>query len=473
MDEKSGSIKLQAGSHAIVVTYFDNGGGDGLSLAWQGPGAARQPIPPAALGGAAADPVQEAALRALAAIPGREREIFGDLATLIRSGRNRGAAFAAIRAIDRKAWPSEQARPLVDAILAWATSLPADQRTSPAALEALRFGQDLAGLLPAAEAEKARASLKSLDVNIVVLRPVPHQMLFDRKTIYVEAGRPVEILFDNVDIMPHNLVVTAPGAMAEVGQAAERMGLEGQARHFVPETPKILWATKLLLPGESQKLQFTAPTQLGAYPYVCTFPGHWLVMNGVMHVVEPGKKPAAEEAAAPLAAAPARKFVKLWTLAELEPELKGPGRSFARGKEMFTAAGCAKCHTLAGEGSKLGPDLTKVAEKYRTGRDILRQILEPSTEINEQFKAFAFQTADGEVLTGLVAKEDASEVHVVPNLLNPADVRVLAKSKISARKPSDLSSMPTGLLVTLQKEEILDLVAYLEAGGDPGHARYK
>jgi putative heme-binding domain-containing protein len=187
-------------------------------------------------------------------------------------------------------------------------------------------------------------------------------------------------------------------------------------------------------------------------------------MNGVMNVVEPGKLPETTEAPVEAAsAAPARKFVKLWTLAELESELKGlaSGRSAARGKEMFAAAGCAKCHTFAGEGSKLGPDLTKVTEKYKTGRDVLRQILEPSTEIHEQFKAQVFQTADGDVVTGLVQKEDAQEVHVIPNLLNPSDVKVLPKSKIQARKPSDLSSMPTGLLVTLQKDEILDLIAYL------------
>jgi hypothetical protein len=63
-----------------------------------------------------------------------------------------------------------------------------------------------------------------------------------------------------------------------------------------------------------------------------------------------------------------------------------------------------------------------------------------------------------------VTKEDAQELHVVPNLLQPADVKVLPKSRIQARKPSDLSSMPTGLLVTLEKSEILDLLAYLLSG---------
>jgi putative heme-binding domain-containing protein len=157
----------------------------------------------------------------------------------------------------------------------------------------------------------------------------------------------------------------------------------------------------------------------------------------------------------------------MWTLAELENDAKAmSNRSFARGREMFTAAGCIKCHTIAGEGSKLGPDLTKVAEKYK-GEKLLRQILEPSTEINDQFRAQVFQTGDGEVVSGVVVKEDAAAVHVVSNLLLPNEVRVLSQDKIAARKPSELSPMPTGMLVTLQKDEILDLAAFVESGGDP------
>jgi putative heme-binding domain-containing protein len=162
---------------------------------------------------------------------------------------------------------------------------------------------------------------------------------------------------------------------------------------------------------------------------------------------------------------PARKFVKMWTMADLEGDVKSlSGRSLAKGKELFTAAGCVKCHTFAGEGSKLGPDLTKITEKYK-GEKLLRQLLEPSTEINEQFRAHVFQTADGDVVTGVIVKEDAASVHVVTNLLLPNEVRILAKDKIAARKPSELSPMPTGMLVTLEKAEILDLIAFLESGG--------
>jgi putative heme-binding domain-containing protein len=470
MEEKSGKITLRAGTHPFVVTYFNAGGGEGLRVQWQGPGIPKQTLPATALGGDA-DTIQDAAIRALPEISGHEKEAFADLSSLLlEKAKLRPSLFSALLQVGRKHWASEKALPLVNAILAYAQALPAELRTTPSALDALKLGDELAGLLPQEDGGHARMMLKNLGVSVIVIRPIRDQMLFDRKQFSVEAGKAVEIVFDNVDIMPHNLVITAPGAMMEVGQLAEKLGPAGQAMDFLPETSKILWSTKLLLPGQHTKLQFTAPTKVGAYPYVCTFPGHYLIMNGIMNVVEKGAAlpPPVLVTAAP-ASGPGRKFVKMWTQAELEGDAKAlSGRSFARGKEMFTAAGCIKCHSLAGEGSKLGPDLTKVSEKYK-GEKLLRQILEPSSEINEQFRAQVFQTRDGEVVTGMVVKEDAAGVHVVSNLLLPNEVRVLAKDKIAARKPSELSPMPTGMLVTLQREEILDLVAYLESGGDPKH----
>jgi putative heme-binding domain-containing protein len=475
MVEKKGTATLAAGPHQLVVTYFNNGGGYGLEFTWQGPGFARGPVAGQGPGPRAPETLQDLAIRSFSAIPGHDAEKFEDLAWLIQTGRNLGSAFQEIRRVDRSAWPPKKARALVDVILAWATALPLDQRTTPAALDAFRFGHDLASLLPEAEAVEARSRLKSLDVNILVIRPIRDQMQFDRKQIAVEAGKAVEILFDNTDIMPHNLVITEPGAMAEVGGLAEKMGLEGQARDFLPDSKEILWATRLVTPGQSAKLSFTAPEKPGRYPYVCTFPGHWLVMNGVMIVVPKGQPlPAIVEAPVEVSSGPSRPFVKMWTMADFEGDFKAPlsGRSFARGKEMFHSAGCIKCHTIAGEGAKIGPDLTKTSEKYK-GSQLLLQIIEPSKEINEQFKTWILQTADGDVLTGLIAKEDDKEIHLLANLIKPSEVTVIPKSKLQARKTAELSMMPAGLLVTLQREEILDLTAFVEAGGDAGSKLFK
>ena len=58
----------------------------------------------------------------------------------------------------------------------------------------------------------------------------------------------------------------------------------GLAKGFVPESDKILHATKLLEPDTGEVLRFNAPEQPGIYPYLCTFPGHWVIMKGEMVV---------------------------------------------------------------------------------------------------------------------------------------------------------------------------------------------
>ena len=59
----------------------------------------------------------------------------------------------------------------------------------------------------------------------------------------------------------------------------------------VPATPDVLHATTLINHDEIARLRFSAPASEGKYPYVCTFPGHWRTMNGVMDVVKPAGSP--------------------------------------------------------------------------------------------------------------------------------------------------------------------------------------
>ena len=65
---------------------------------------------------------------------------------------------------------------------------------------------------------------------------------------------------------------------------------QAPARHYVPDTPNVLFSTKMLDPNTTETLTFTAPTEPGDYPYLCTFPGHWRTMQGVMRVVENVKR---------------------------------------------------------------------------------------------------------------------------------------------------------------------------------------
>ena len=115
---------------------------------------------------------------------------------------------------------------------------------------------------------------------------VPERMLFDVKHFTAKPGQPVKLVFMNPDAMQHNLVIVKPGALEEVGMAGNEMAKdpEGIKKHFVPKSDKVLHATKLINPQATAILRFKAPIEPGSYPYVCTFPGHWVIMNGVMEV---------------------------------------------------------------------------------------------------------------------------------------------------------------------------------------------
>ena len=76
------------------------------------------------------------------------------------------------------------------------------------------------------------------------------------------------------------------GAEEEVGALADQMATqpEGLAKQFIPVSAKVLHATPLVNPNGRAELLFTAPLKPGSYPYLCTFPGHWRVMRGVLVV---------------------------------------------------------------------------------------------------------------------------------------------------------------------------------------------
>ena len=114
-------------------------------------------------------------------------------------------------------------------------------------------------------------------------------MQFDLKTFEAKAGEKVELTFKNIGKIPkiamgHNLVVLKKGISAiTFGQKA--MGAGANATNALPDSVKgdTIAATKLLGPAESETITFTAP-DAGDYEYVCTFPGHFAMMRGVMKV---------------------------------------------------------------------------------------------------------------------------------------------------------------------------------------------
>jgi putative heme-binding domain-containing protein len=173
------------------------------------------------------------------------------------------------------------------------------------------------------------------------------------------------------------------------------------------------------------------------------------------------------------APAPVRAFVKEWKVADLADSLEqvSHGRNFKRGKAAFTAAQCYACHRFNNEGGAVGPEMTTVSTRF-TRRDILESIIEPSKVISDQYASTDFTLKDGDVVSGRILEENDSRYVVLVNPL--ANVRAeVKKSDVAKRAPAKLSMMPEGLVNTLTKEEILDMLAYIESAGKSTSALFQ
>jgi putative heme-binding domain-containing protein len=416
-----------------------------------------------------AEEVRRAAITAIVAVPGHDAETFNALAALAKAGTQRATAVQSLRKIPRKSWPPDQAEPLLASLLSYLKEVPADQRTGPEAVSAHQLASDLVTLLPSDKAKDASKALRAAGVSVFTIRTLREQMLYDTSLLVVEAGKPVEIILINEDVMPHNLVIVTPGASEEIGKAAEKMQPEpdAQGRLHVPASPKVLQATKMIDPGQQAKLSFTAPTEPGDYQYVCTFPGHWMRMVGTLAVVK--------DVEAYLASRPATPEPKVteWKIEDFTADLDkaGTGRNLLGGQEIFAKLACVQCHKLGKAGYAYGPDLTDVLKRLKDDRAaLLTEILEPSKIIADRYRNYVFELNDGDELVGMIVKEDADTV-IVQTGPSDALVQPVKKSNIKQRTPQGSSQMPLGLLNLLTKEQILDLLAYVESGGNvPAHA---
>jgi len=143
-----------------------------------------------------------------------------------------------------------------------------------------------AGTPPPANAVLAAPPITAKADVVLRLGVVKDQLKWDQPALSVGAGQLVDLVFTNTDVMPHNFILGTPGSLPAIGAAADTLmsSPAGQVQQFVPDLPQILASTRLLEPGQSITIQFRAPGQAGDYPYVCTFPGHWRLMNGVLTV---------------------------------------------------------------------------------------------------------------------------------------------------------------------------------------------
>lgn len=127
----------------------------------------------------------------------------------------------------------------------------------------------------------------------------------------------------------------------------------------------------------------------------------------------------------------------------------------ANGKALFTKH-CANCHRFFGEGGAVGPDITG-AQRTNLGY-LLENIVDPSASVAKEFHMQMFRTTDGRVINGLVESEGEHSVTII----NANEKLVVPLDEIEARKSSEVSIMPNGLLDPLGEREIRDLFGYLQ-----------
>ncbi len=407
--------------------------------------------------------VRRASMLAMVSLPDHQADAFKTLAGFIATRTETETAIAGLCRLPQAAWDRGLAGPLATNLVAYLDGVPTADRTTTEFANALRLATDLSTTLAPEAAKALSTKLRGLGPTMVVLHAVYEQMRFDKQLIVVETGRPVSITLQNDDAMPHNLAILRPGTLEEIGQAAEKMTSTPDAlgRLYVPDSPKLLWATRMIQPSQTGQLIFDAPNEPGDYPFTCTFPGHWRRMAGILAV--------ARDADAYLASHAQAQPPKLteWKLADLAPELTrpAPGRDPESGRQLFSKLACVQCHRLGPQGYAYGPDLSDVFNRYKNDRaNVLEQILEPSKKIDDRYRNYNFELKDGDSVLGMLLKEDPETVTIQTG---PADslIQTLKKSEIRQRHPMTSSPMPVGLLNSLSKEQIFDLLAFLESGG--------
>ncbi len=163
---------------------------------------------------------------------------------------------------------------------------------------------------------------------------------------------------------------------------------------------------------------------------------------------------------------PQRPLVKDWQIEDFQPLIAqiGQGRSLESGRKAFRVMGCSECHRIEGEGGSVGPELSGSGKRLEA-QALLESILIPSKVITEGYATHVIETDDGLIVSGRIEREDDRVVWLLPP--PPGQPLTIEKARIVGRKPSGESGMPPGTVNSLQKDQVLDLIAYLLSNPTP------
>jgi len=152
---------------------------------------------------------------------------------------------------------------------------------------------------------------------------------------------------------------------------------------------------------------------------------------------------------------PEDKLKEMARIRDLVKAAKPEFISASRGRAIFNKT-CVQCHTLFGEGGKVGPDLTG------SGRSdleyILMNVVDPNAVVGKDYQVWLVRLKDKRLISGIISREDDNAI----TLLTETETLTIPKTAIERRKQADVSMMPEGLLTGLEKTDLLDLIAYLQ-----------
>ncbi|MFP6601970.1 MAG: c-type cytochrome [Pirellulaceae bacterium] len=409
--------------------------------------------------------VRQLAIQTLAVVPLRQQQTFELLAPFVADAEYRTQAVRTLLDVPAKWRDPALSAKLVDVLVKHAEATTAAKRTTDPFLDAMQLADQLLARIPGDASRSYRNRLREITVRVVRIHTVEEEMRYDIPYFAVESGRPVQVVLKNEDLMPHNLVVTTPGSLQVVAQEGTLLGPNPgfQGKPYVPKRAEVLFATGMVQSRQQERLTFTAPSEVGEYPFVCTFPRHWMRMYGVMIVVKDldawQKNPTMPKD--PLGNN--RAFVQSWKVEDFKDELAAGlrARSPQIGEKIFKAATCAQCHKVRGQGGAVGPELTDILKRWKGDRlALLREVLDPSHRIDPKYAVQMIATDDGRVFTGIVQAEDKQTISL---LVNPEASKptVIKRSEIDEMVKTSKSMMPKALLDRFTKDEIFELMAFL------------
>ena len=484
--ERSGKVNLTSGAHQIVVTYFDNGGGDGLRVSWQGPRIRKQEISANVLSAGGSGNPRVQAINLIAKWPGHEDQKIADFAKLASGETLASHALAALAAMPkRKTVPtlSKQADPILSAIIVDAKTATPVERQSKEFDNLLALGERLVETLDI-DRNASERKLRELR-NSIPVKANPRVMALGKEVFHREShcatchqthGQGLPNLYPPLD-----------GSLWATGSDDRliRIALDGMhgtidvkgKQYSSPPLPPMTGFRSLLNDDEvaavltyvrntwSNRAKPIEVDRVGNIRKQTAKDATFYFANDLLaeFPLEDGRKPIQ---VAKDANGWTPKFVKKWAFADIDgKKLTTEERSLETGKVFFTRLGCIQCHKIDGQGGQFGPDLSVLDAKKRNVAHILNSLLDPSRDVEAKYAPTTFVMESGKVITGLIVDDKPNEYKVITDPLNPNKPATVKKDEIDDESKATTSIMPSGMLNWLSEKEILDLVAYvLQAG---------